>query len=74
MTKRIFVINIIFAITDTLIAALAIIAFATASFYFSRWWILIFTIVPLILFNSHSLLLSRDVYDEEGEDTYSEEE
>ena len=71
MTKQLFIINVIFAITDTLIAALGIIAFAMASFYFQKWWVLIFMLIPIALFNSHSLLLDRDIIIEEGDDNNS---
>ena len=57
MDRRLFALNTILAIVDTLIAALAILAFAWGSRYFERWWMLLFTIVPLILFNTHTLVL-----------------
>lgn len=66
MDNKLFALNTILAIVDTLIAALAILAFAWGSRYFERWWILLFTIVPLGLFNAHSLVLDVP-QQEEGE-------
>lgn len=51
------VMNIIFAITDTIICGLAIVGMCMGAYHFDRWWILLFTIVPLLLFNSHTLVL-----------------
>ena len=63
MDKRIFALDVLITIADTLIAALAIVAFAWGSRYFERWWMLLFNIIPLALFNSHTLIL--DVPQEE---------
>ena len=57
MDNKLFALNTILAIVDTLIAALAIIAFAWGSWNFERWWMMLFTIIPLILFNTHTLIL-----------------
>lgn len=64
MDKRMFALNTILAIVDTVVAALAIIAFAWGSWNFDKWWMMLFTILPLILFNSHTVILN-DI--EEGE-------
>ena len=72
MDNKLFAINIIYAVADTFISALAIIAFSCASFYFSRWWILLLNIIPIVLFNSHSLIINQDLAAaQEGEDTDS---
>lgn len=63
MDKKIFVLDVLITIADTLIAALAILAFAWGSRYFGKWWMLLFAIIPLALFNSHTLIL--DVPQEE---------
>lgn len=67
MDKRTFALNTVLAIVDTVIAALAIIAFAWGSWNFSKWWMLLFTIVPLALFNTHTLILDT-VREEENAD------
>ena len=65
MDKRIFALDVLITIADTLIAALAIVAFAWGSRYFYKWWMLLFNILPLALFNAHTLIL--DAPQEEGE-------
>lgn len=57
MTNKLLALNITYAIVDTIIAALAICAFGWGAWFFGRWWMLLFTIVPLVLFNSHSVIL-----------------
>lgn len=65
MDKKIFALDVLITIADTLIAALAIVAFAWGGRYFDKWWMLLFNIIPLALFNSHTLILN--VPQEEGE-------
>lgn len=64
MDTKMFALNITLAIVDTVVAALAIIAFGWGSWYFGKWWILLLTIIPLALFNTHTLVLDAV---EEGE-------
>lgn len=61
MTNKILALNITYAIVDTIIAALAICAFVWGSWHFERWWMLLFTIIPLALFNGHSVIVSADI-------------
>ena len=61
MDNKLLTINIIYAITDTIIAALAIVAFAWGAWFFGKWWMLCFCIIPLGLFNSHSAIVNADI-------------
>lgn len=61
MSNRLLAINITFAIADTIIAALAICAFGWGAWFFSKWWLLLFTFVPLALFNGHSIIVDADI-------------
>jgi hypothetical protein len=61
MSNRLLAINITFAVVDTIIAALAICAFGWGAWHFGRWWLLLFTIVPLMLFQGHSIIVDADI-------------
>lgn len=61
MSSKLLAINIVFAIVDTIIAALAICGFGWGSWFFGRWWILLFTIIPLALFNGHPIIVNADI-------------
>ena len=61
MSNRLLALNITYAVVDTIIAALAICGFIFGSWRFERWWILLFTIIPLALFNSHSAIVDADI-------------
>jgi hypothetical protein len=61
MTSKLLVLNITYAIVDTIIAALAICAFGWSAWFFGRWWIILFTIIPLVLFNTHSAIVDADI-------------
>lgn len=63
MDKRLETLNIVYAVVDTIISALAITAFGAGAYFFEKWWILTFTIVPLILFNNHTLVIEQDIRD-----------
>jgi len=61
MTSKLLALNITYAIVDTIIAALAICAFGWGAWFFGRWWMLLFTIIPLVLFNTHSAIVDADI-------------
>lgn len=61
-------INILLCVVDTLVCALAILIFAWCAKYFERWWIILFSLVPLMLFNGHTLILDRQIEVEGGGD------
>lgn len=63
MDKKLEVLNIVYAIVDTLICALAIVAFGAGAYYFNRWWILLLTLVPVVAFNNHTLVINQDIRD-----------
>lgn len=61
MTGKLLALNITYAVVDTIIAALAICAFGWGAWFFGRWWIMLFTILPLMLFNTHSAIVEADI-------------
>lgn len=65
MSKPLAAINIILAIGDVIICGLAILAFGWGAWFFGKWWLLLFAIIPLALFNQHSLIVNADL--ERGE-------
>ena len=73
MSDKIFKLNSLLAIVDTIIAAIAILAFVWASMNFEKWWLMLFTLVPLALFNSHSILVDSAIKEaqEEGGENHS---
>ena len=62
-----FILNIIKAITDVIIAALAIMGFIYGANVFQRWWILLFTFIPLALYSSSGIIVLADPVKEGGE-------
>ena len=61
MTSKLLTLNITYAIVDTIIAALAICVFGWGSWFFGKWWITLFSFVPLALFNGHSIIVDADI-------------
>ena len=61
MSKPLAAINIIWAIGDVIVCSLAILAFAWGAWFFGKWWLLLFVIIPLIAFNAHSLVIDSDI-------------
>lgn len=61
MSNKLLALNITYAIVDTLIAALSIIGYGWGAWFFGRWWIMLFTILPLMLFNTHSAIVEADI-------------
>ena len=61
MSRSLLAINILWAIADTAVCVLAVLAFAWGAYHFERWWLLLFTIVPLIMFSNHTLIVDADL-------------
>lgn len=61
MDKKLFVLNLLFAVSDLLFSALTVLVVAWAANYFQNLWILLFLIVPVVLFHSHSVILNADI-------------
>lgn len=73
MSDKLYKLNLLYAITDTIVCIIAVAAFSLAGWIFGRWWILLFNFVPLILFNNHALIIDSAL-DELREDAKLEEE
>lgn len=61
MDKKLMALNIVWAVFDTIIAALAIAVLAWATWHFGKWWLLIGAIVPLSLYSNHSAIIDADI-------------
>lgn len=59
MSRTMATINIILVIADLILSALAVCAFAWCAVFFHKWWIILFTLVPVILYNNHSIIVDR---------------
>ena len=62
-----FVINIIKAISDLIISALGIMGFIYGANMFQRWWILLFTVLPLLMYYSSGIVVLGEPMEEGGE-------
>lgn len=67
MDRKLFILNIIITLVDTAISALAILAFAWGAATFEMWWLLLFALIPVLLFHAHPLVLERDEPQKEGD-------
>jgi hypothetical protein len=73
MTGKLLALNIVFAIADTIIAALSILAFVWCSWRFDKWWIILFAVVPMALFNAHTAIINSDIEEaQKGDENNSE--
>ncbi len=60
MNDKMFKLNRLLAVTDTIVSVVAILAFGACAWFFEKWGIVLFAIIPLILFYSHTLILDAD--------------
>ena len=61
MSKSLTAINIILVVTDLILSALCVIAFSWASFFFDKWWLVLFTLIPAALYTNHSIIIDSDI-------------
>ena len=62
-----FVINIIKAIADLIVSALGIMGFVYGANVFQRWWILLFAVIPLLMYYSSGIVVLGEPVEEWGE-------
>lgn len=60
MDKKIFALNLVYAIIDLLFAALTVLVITWAAVHFDKLWIMAFLVFPVTLFNTHSVILEDD--------------
>lgn len=61
MNRQLMILNIIFAVGDVLVCMLAIACFGFAAWFFSKWWILPFMFLPLLLYSNHGVIIEADM-------------
>ena len=67
MDERLYRLNTTYAVVDTLMCLAAILCFGFAAWYFGKWWINLFNLLPLALFNRHTIVLETANDGEEGQ-------
>lgn len=61
MSKSLTAINIILVLTDLILSALVVLGFAWAAWYFSKWWLVLFTLIPALAYSHHSIIIDSDI-------------
>lgn len=61
MDKRLAVLNVVFAVTDTLVCLSSLVVFAYAAVTFSMWWVTLFSLVPVLLYYSHTMIINDEL-------------
>lgn len=57
MDERSYRLNTTYAIVDTLMCLAAIAAFGFSAWYFGKWWMNLFNLIPLGMFSRHTVIL-----------------
>lgn len=65
--KHLAVINIIFAIGDVIVCLAFVVMFTQAAVFFQKWWVSLFGFVPLLLYNSHGIIIDNTNTQKEGD-------
>ena len=61
MNDNLFKINVFYAVSDFVLCALGVCAFAGASYFFGKWWIVLFALLPLAMYSNHGLIIESDL-------------
>ena len=61
MSKRLAIINITLVITDLILSGMTVAAFAWAAWHFSKWWLVLFTLIPVMAYSHHSIIIESDI-------------
>ena len=66
MDERRYRLNKTYAITDTLMCLAAILCFGFAAWYFGKWWLNLFNLIPLGMFSRHTAILDVEKGESDG--------
>lgn len=61
MDKKLFWMNILIAVFDVVVCVAMVAMFGLAAFHFNRWWITLFALLPLLLYENHTLIVDADL-------------
>jgi len=61
MTNKLFALNILYTVFDLVVAIAGIALFGGAAWFFGKWWLTIFALLPLSLYNNRSMIISADI-------------
>lgn len=67
MSKKVFFLNIVMVFFDVLLGITGIALFGWAAWNFSKWWLCLFALIPLTLYNTHGIIIESDMYCAEAE-------
>ena len=59
MNKYLFVLNIICTVSELIVCCAVIFGFVFCAYHFGRWWISLFTIVPLLGYNGWKMIIDE---------------
>ena len=66
MDDKLYRLNTTYAVVDTLMCLAAIAAFGFSAWYFSKWWLNLFNLIPLGLFSRHTVILDVEKGEDDG--------
>ena len=61
MDERLFRLNTTYAIVDTVKCLAFILAFGFAAWEFGRWWVNLFSVLPLLMYSTHTIVIEDDI-------------
>ena len=61
MDKKLFVLNVVFAVVDLIFSALTVLVVTWAANHFGKLWIMLFLIIPVVLFNERTMVINNDI-------------
>ena len=75
MEDKLYRLNTTYAIVDTIKCLAFIAAFGFAAWEFGRWWVNLFSIIPLLMYSTHTIVIDDDIEcmkEQEGDHGYKD--
>lgn len=61
MDKKLFALNVVFAVADLIFSVLTVLVITWAANHFGKLWIMLFLIIPVVMFNAHTMVIDSDI-------------
>lgn len=61
MDNNLYKLNTTYAVVDTIKCVFAILSFGFAAWFCNKWWINLFSILPLMMYSTHTIVIESDI-------------
>ena len=67
MGEKLYKLNITITIAEAIVTIVMVLCFGLSAWFFARWWINLFSLIPALLFHAHPLVIESGGEEEDDD-------